>query len=221
MLALGDGAVVRDLSVVNTSTTLGARGIDGQTSEGTHVEGVRVEARTGILLRSATLRDASIVATAEGLRIAAPLADGEDSEVDNVAIEVGGSVAGIGVAIAGAGSLDGVEAHVLSNPTATGLRVTATAGTLYVRDSLFRAVGSTAVGVDVDPPAASTATVHFDHSTARGVGATGYGYRASGSTSRIGSSTLGGITADILEETGALARCVDTHDDGYVGEVTC
>ena len=32
VLALGDGAVVRDLSVVNTSTTLGARGIDGQTS---------------------------------------------------------------------------------------------------------------------------------------------------------------------------------------------
>lgn len=56
VLALGDGAVVRDLSVVNTSTTIGARGIDGQTSEGTHVEGVAVESRTGILLRCATRR---------------------------------------------------------------------------------------------------------------------------------------------------------------------
>ena len=221
VLALGDGAVVRDLSVVNTSTTIGARGIDGQTSEGTHVEGVAVEARTGILLRSATLRDASITATAEGLRIAAPLADAEVSEVDNVAIRVVGSVAGIGVAIAGGGSFDGVDAYVQANPTATGLRVTATSGTLYVRDSQFRAFGSTALGVDVDPPVASTATVYFDHSAARSAGVTSYGYRTSGGTSRIGSSTLGGTTADIDEGAVAQARCVDTHDDGYVGAVDC
>jgi hypothetical protein len=221
VLALGDGAVVRDLSVVNTSTTIGARGIDGQTSEGTHVEGVAVEARTGILLRSATLRDASITATAEGLRIAAPLVDAEVSEVDNVTIRLAGSASGVGVVTAGGGSFDGVDAYVQTNPTATAMRVIATSGVLYVRNSQFRSFGSTAVGVDVDPPAASTATVYFDHSAARGAGATGYGYRTSGGLSRIGSSTLGGITADILEEAAAQARCVDTHDDGYVGEVTC
>ena len=220
VLTLGTGAVVRDLAVVNTSTTVGARGIDGQTADGTLVEGVAVEARTGILLRSATLRDASIRATSEGLRIAAPVTE-VNSEVDNVSISITGPAAAVGVTAAGGGSLDGVVANVQSNPTATGLLYTATAGALSVRNSDFRAIGATAVGVDVDPSGASSATLFFDHSAARTLGATGYGFRTSGSTSRIGSSTLGGVTADVSEGAPAQARCVDTHDAGYTTEVTC
>jgi hypothetical protein len=220
VLSLGTGAVVRDLSVVNTSTTVGGRGIDGQSANDTLVEGVEVEARTGILLRSATLRDASIRATSEGLRIAAPVTD-VNTEVDNVTISVIGTAAGVGVSALGGGNLDGVDASVQANPTATGLSFTATAGSLAVRNSDFRATGATAVGVDVDPNGASTATMIFDHSAARTFGATGYGIRTSGSTSRIGSSTLGGVTADISEGAVAQARCVDVHDAGYTTEVNC
>ena len=220
VLALGTGAVVRDLSVVNTSTTVGARGIDGQTATGTLVDGVTVEARSGILLRSATVRDVSIRATSEGLRIAAPVTD-VNTEVDNVSITVIGTAASIGVSALGGGSLDGVDVAVQANPTATGLIVTATGGALFVRNSDFRVAGATAVGVDVDPSGPSTATVHFDHSAARTFGGTGYGFRTSGSTSRIGSSTLGGVTADVSEGAVAQARCVDVHDAGYTTEVNC
>jgi hypothetical protein len=59
------------MAVVNTST-VGARGISGPNVADTLVEGVAVTARSGILLRSSTLRDASIVATSEGLRFTAP-----------------------------------------------------------------------------------------------------------------------------------------------------
>lgn len=221
VIRLSDGSVVRDVSVVNTSTTVGARGIDGQTAQGNLVEGVAVEARAGILLRSSTLRDASISSTSEGLRIAAPAPGAADSEIDNVSITVEGPGDAVGAMIAGGAGLDGVDAAASGDPTASGLRFTATAGTLYVRDSNFRAVGQTAVGVDVVPGGASTATLFFDHSAARTFGATAYGLRTSGSTSRIGSSTLSGTTANVSEGAPAQARCVDTHDGGYVGDVPC
>ena len=222
VIALADGAVVRDMSVVNASGTVGARGIDGQTAQDTLVEGVTVEARTGILLRSSTLRDASIEATTEGLRIAAPPANGAESEIDNVSIAVDGSPATIGVAIAGTARVDGVDAVVNGNPSATGLRYTATTGTLRVRDSSFRAFSATtAVGVDVVPPAASSAVLFFDHSIADGGAPTSYGFRTDGSTSRIGSSVLDGTTAEILEGAAAQARCIDTHDGGYATDVSC
>ena len=78
-----------------------------------------------------------------------------------------------------------------------------------MRNSDFRATGATAVGVDVAPTGASDRDVIFDHSAARTFAATGYGFRTSGSTSRIGSSTLGGVTADVSEgaaRAGALRR---------------
>ena len=219
VLALGTGAVVRDLSVVNTSTNIGARGIDGQTAKGTLVEGVAVEARTGILLRSATLRDASIIATSEGLRIAAPVTD-DDAEIDNVTVRTEGT--GVGDRRRDRRRRRRSTASTRTPPaTPRGPGCASPAAAVWVRDSRFRAIGVTAVGVDVAPLDPSATSVHFDHSTALTFGTTAYGLRTVGGTSRIGSSTVDGTTADVSESDPGQARCVYTHDAAYVSEVSC
>ena len=221
VLALGTRSVVRDLSVVNPSTQVGARGIDGQTVIDTLVERVAVEARSGVWLRAATVRDVSVHATVEGLRLTAPPAIEEQFEIDNVTVDVRGEAAAVGVAAAGGGLMDGVDSYVQANPTATALRFTAAEGGLWVRNSLFRAIGATATGVEVSPAATSDAVLHFDHSAARTFAGTGYGFRATAATARIGSSTLEGVTADVSEVGTSNVRCIDTHDGGYVADVDC
>lgn len=224
VINLSTGSVVRDLTVVNGGTQVGARGIDGQTAGRNLIEGVRVHARTGILIRSSTLRDASIDATSEGLRIGPPAPTGEVVEVDNVLINVTGSGTVLGVSVNGHASLDGVEANVSSGAASTsvGLRFNTNASyTLDVRDSDFLAVGTVAgYGVEVAPTSGNP-VLHFDSSRAQGIGGTSYGFRGTDGTSRIGSSMLGGVTDEVFESDAAVARCIDTHDVGYTNEVVC
>ena len=186
VIALADGAVVRDMSVVNASGTVGAPGDRRRDqAQDTLVEGVTVEARTGILLRSATLRDASIEATTEGLRIAAPPANGAESEIDNVSIAVDGSPATIGVAIAS------IYASTASTRSSTAIPARPACGTprpparfaCATRASGRSAPRPRSVSTS-SRPAASSAVLVFDHSIADGGAPTSYGFRTDGSTSR-------------------------------------
>ena len=221
VIKLSNNAVVRDLSVVNAAVNAG-RGIDGLASSGNLIEGVVVRARGGIGLRSSTLRDATIDATTEGLRLAASPPGMKDSEVDNVTIRIPLGAADVsGIVAQGGGVLDGVDVDVEATNEATALDYLAGDVSLKVRDSeLIAEAPNTAIGVEVDPVGATTPVLRVDHSRVfAGPANTSIGVRTDGGITRVGASTVSGLDDDFLGA--GDVNCADTHDAAYLVAATC
>ncbi len=228
VVRLGDHAVLRSVSILNAGTSSGG-GVDAGTSSGTVVDDVAVSARTGVTVRASVVRDVTIEAKTDGLRVLAPAVATDVTQLDNVTISVSGASSAIGMTIAGPALVDGVDVEADSNGTTQGLLVSSVTGPVEVRDSSFvaRFGGTAAYGVNLDATGAPTANAYFDHVRMTG-GLTGgglnsYGLRTSGDglTGRVGSSVVGGASSDVFEAQVADARCIDSHDESYTVDVDC
>jgi hypothetical protein len=219
VVSLADRAGLSDLTVRTASAGVGSTGVDGTDGRDSALDGVRVTAGVGVIMRGGELRDSLVEATSTGVRVLSGSAS-TTFEMHGSRVRVFSAAGGRAVhASATVLVHDSRLGIIAAAGNADGLFLDATSGLSSVRASQIDGLTPGTMRAIVVSGAGGVPTLEVDASEVEATGATGRALTAIGGRIRAGATKLDAADTSFASGGGTVT-CIDVYSGTYAA-ATC